>query len=468
MNRFKQLFSDTLIFAVGNFTTKLLLFVLMPLYTYALTKEEYGVSDLLSNSIELIMPVLTLCISEAIFRFSMDKDIDFRKLFSNGINFILLSSLFLLFLLLVGRFFFNINYWFYFFCLYFSSTFKQLFSQFVRGLGFVKIFAISGVVGAIVLVGVNIISLLWLKTGVEGYLFSYIASNVIVVIYLYLVLGLRRYISVGSFDRKLLISMLTYSLPLIPNLLSWWFANVSSRYVIVLYCGMGVAGGFSAASKMPSIVNMLSSVFQQAWQLSSVKEHSKANPLDFYSKVFKYYSAFILVSCSFIIALTPILSRFLLIGEFYKSWIYTPLLMVSATLGCYSVFFGTFYMVAKKNKMIMLSTLIGAIVNIVVCFVLIPVIGVNGALIANIISYLIIVIMRFIDTKKIANISVEKYKLILGVLLIMVQAVLFTFNTTVTIVLGCAVFLVIVCMNCRSLFDVMKYVLISFNRNKKI
>ena len=101
MSGFKQLYSDTLIFAIGSFATKLLMLALMPLYTFALTKEEFGLSDLLNNSLELLMPILTLCISDAVFRFSIDKDTDLVSVFSNGLFFLLLTSSVFLFILLI-------------------------------------------------------------------------------------------------------------------------------------------------------------------------------------------------------------------------------------------------------------------------------------------------------------------------------------------------------------------------------
>ena len=78
--KFKSLFSDTLIFAVGNILTKLILFVLMPIYTSAMTTSEYGTGELIYNTVELTLPIVTLCLYEAVFRFSIDIESDHKKL----------------------------------------------------------------------------------------------------------------------------------------------------------------------------------------------------------------------------------------------------------------------------------------------------------------------------------------------------------------------------------------------------
>jgi len=230
------------------------------------------------------------------------------------------------------------------------------------------------------------------------------------------------YIEISTINKKLLIQMLIFSLPNIPNLLSWWVVNLSSRYIIIGFCGASIAGLFSAASKLPAMINLLSTIFQQAWQYSSSKEYGKADSHQFFSDVFKYYSAFILVSCSGLIMITPLISKILLKGDFYTAWIYVPLLLLSATLGCYSIFFGTFYLASKKNFMAMVSTLAGAVVNLIVCFVFVPVIGVYGALFASVLSYFVIVVIRIIDTRKYANIVIQWPTLIVGWCILLIQA----------------------------------------------
>ena len=224
-------------------------------------------------------------------------------------------------------------------------------------------------------------------------------------------------------DKALLRNMIIYSLPLIPNMLSWWMTNISSRYIIAGYCGLGIAGLFAGASKIPALINVVASVFQQAWQFASVKEYQESAKSEFYSRVFYYYSFFVIMSSSVILAVLPYLSHFILKGKFYEAWIYTPLLLFSATLGCYSIFFGTFYAVVKDNKKTMYTTLVGAAVNIVLCFMLIPVIGVLGALIANVASYLVIVGMRVCDVKKYVYIVINRAVVAIDVLLVFCQAV---------------------------------------------
>jgi len=422
MDKFKQLLSNTFIFAVGNVLTKLMLFFLMPLYTTTLTTAEFGISDLLNNTIELLLPIFTLSIIEAVFRFSLDKDADHKGVLTLGLSILTIGFILIVILVSIGNYFIKYEYAWYLVFMFITYALKYLLASFTRGLGYVKIFALNGIVSTIILVILNILFLMVFNWGIHGYLLAIIISNFFGAIYLFFVAKLYLYIKINNINKKLLKEMLVFSLPNIPNLLSWWVVNISSRYIIIIFYGASIAGLFSAASKLPSMINLLSAIFQQAWQYSSSKEYGKDDSHQFFSNVFKYYSAFIMVSCSGLIMMTPFISKILLKGDFYMAWTYVPLLLFSATLGCYSVFFGTFYIASKKNFMAMISTIIGGIVNLIICFTLVPNIGVKGVLYASVLSYFVIVVIRIIDTRKYVNINIHWATLIIGLCILFCQA----------------------------------------------
>lgn len=286
-----------------------------------------------------------------------------------------------------------------------------------------KEFAINGILGAMFLLSGTYLLLGIFKLGINGYLLSLIVANITSLIYLLYKVRIDLYLNFTLYNKVVLRNMLLFSLPLIPNMLSWWITNISSRYIIAGYCGLGIAGLFAGASKIPALINVLASVFQQSWQFASVKEYQEASGSNFYSRVFHYYSFFVIMSSTTILVSIPYISYFILKGEFLEAWIYTPLLLFSATLGCYSIFFGTFYAVVKDNKKAMYSTMVGAGINIVLCFLLIPLINVAGALVANVISYSVIVILRIRDAKKYINISINRVVVLMSLLLLLGQAI---------------------------------------------
>lgn len=424
MGKFKSLVSDTLIFAIGNFTVKFLYFIIMPIYTASLSSEEFGLADLLNNTLQLVVPIFTLSISDAVFRFMLDKDADKSRFLSNGF-FVLFGGFIVVIvgIILISFIAHLDTYWYYFVLWYLFEALRILFAQYTRADGKIWIFSLNGIIGAFVLLISTYILVLRLELGVSGYLISFIISDVASIIFLICRIPIITRIKWCNVKISVITMMLTYSLPLIPNMLSWWFTNISSRYVVAGFCGLSIAGLFSSASKLPALLNIVTSVFQQSWQIASVREFQESQKSFFFDSVFRKYSFVCLMACSILIILVPFVSKIVLQGEFYKAWVYTPMLLFSALLGCYSTFLGTFYSVVKDNVKAMKSTLWGAGINILLCICTIPFIGVIGALIANTVSYLIIVAIRTKDVQQYIYLPINYKIFIISVFACLLQAI---------------------------------------------
>ncbi len=427
MNRYKDLLSDTFVIGIGNFMTKLIYFFLMPIYTLSLSANEFGQADLLNNLAALLLPLLTLSISEGVFRFVLDKRENPNELLSIGISIIGICSLIFALCVVCVFSYTKESYWIYFYFYFISEAFRSLFAQFARGTGKIRVFSISGIIAAFVLFASTYMLLQELLLGVNGYLLAFIIANSCSIAYLYLSVKSIQNL-VWSFSVEKTKMVLLYSLPLIPNTLSWWATNVFSRYIIAYHCGIGLAGLFAAISKLPALVNIVTSVFQQSWQISSVRESEAKDRIVFYSKIFTLYSAVALIAGSIILIMIPYISRFVLQGDFYAAWIYTPLLLFSAILGCFSVYFGNFYTVSKNTKAVMITTLYGAITNVLLCIVFVPLWDIYGALIASVASFMVIVTIRYRDTYKMFPIQFNKSIIFSSLVLLFLESIAMTLD----------------------------------------
>ncbi|EOU1807093.1 lipopolysaccharide biosynthesis protein [Clostridium perfringens] len=466
MNKYKELVSNTIIFAIGNFMSKFLMFVLMPLYTSVLTTEQYSVAEMLNTAIELIIPIFTLCIVDGVFRFCIDEDNDIKQILNNGIAVISIGFCILLLFVPILYKFISREYILSFILLYLTTAYKNVFLQFARGINKVKEFAIAGIISSIIMIIANIVLLKFINMGVVGYLLSITISNVVTIIYIFIKLDIVKKLSMKYIDNFLLKKMIIYSVYLVPNSISWWITNIANRYIVIIFCGANVGGLFLAASKIPSLINIISTIFQQAWQFSSSKEYKSDSKEIFYSTTLKYYSMMILIGGSFIILITPYISKFILSGDFYSGWIYAPLLIVSAIIGCYSYYFGTIYIVVKNNRMNMISTIIGAIASLISSIILVPTMGVIGATISMIISYSIITIIRIIDTNKYIKLTVNYKKIILSVVLLIVQSIILISKLHNKIILSIIIFLIILLIHTKDAFKLYNNIYNEFINNK--
>lgn len=457
-SKYKVLMNNTAVFAIGNILVKLISFVLMPLYTSVLTTEQYAVSELLNSIIEIVLPIMTLCMIEALYRFSIDETIDYSCAFMNALRTVLAGDVIILIICIFIYYLFDYQYSISFAILYISATFYKFTIQFARGLGYSKIFAASGVINALILVISNIILLVVLRGGVKSYLNSFAIAYVIGGMFAFVAAKEYHYVKVNYKDKMLYKQMLFYGIPNIPNMLAWWINTVSDRYIIMYVCGAGVAGLYTVASKLPSIINLVSSVFQQAWQYSTAKEIEKKDKNHFFSQVYRVYAPVCFVTCALLIVLTPLLSEILFQKEFYSGWRYVPFLLVAATVGCFSTFFGTFFNAVKKNTVVMSSTLTGAMVNIVLNFVLIPLFGPMAATITTVVSYIIVTVIRVICSKRYVVIELHTVKSVVVIMMLLAESVLMIYAGRVGVILStiiCVMIVVLYISVLRELLDIM-------------
>ncbi|EMG28808.1 oligosaccharide flippase family protein [Listeria fleischmannii] len=291
----KKLGKNVFIIALGNFGSKFLVFLLVPFYTFYLTPKEYGLSDLIVMSVMVLLPILTLSIGDGLFRFNLDNQ-DRNKTFSSAIGVWLVAML----LVLVGVLIVSFIVGFYILTILVALliAFQSLYiilQQQIRSMNYLKLYASSGIILTIVLVLSNIVCLKYLGLGVNGFLFSQVLAFFVGNL---LILAFGRVISLFSFrdmSKSLLKKMLNYSMPLIPNSLLWWVLQVADRYIITFFLGVGTAGLYTVATKIPNILYIIHGVFFQAWSLT-VLEEKKENQSSFFAQVFSAYSLLFFVS----------------------------------------------------------------------------------------------------------------------------------------------------------------------------
>lgn len=425
---YKNLVSDTAVFAVGNMLTKAIQFFLLPMYTALLSAEQYGIGELVNNLSELLYPLCCIGIYEGVFRFSLDRDADRKEVFSTGalvalslIPVVIAAGVF-------GFSFTGFDYTWYLVVLCLASSLKMLCLQFAKGIGKTILYAASGIAGALILCGAGFLLLGVWGMGVVGYLLALILAQFVQLLITACGSRIWRYFSFASISREMTGKLVGYSLPMIPNALAWWFVNLSGRYIVLLSQGAAAAGLYTAASKLPSIMVMLVTIFQQAWQIFSAREFSSNDRSESFAMVFRVYTACLLCSGSLVIAISEPLSRLMLSGEFYEAWVLVPPLMLGAVINGYSTYFGTLYNAAKRNGMIFVTTILGATLNIVMGIVLSFSVGVWGPVIGSVVAYSTISLTRAIDTKKFVSFRCDLRYQGIGIAVLAIEAVALAAN----------------------------------------
>ncbi|OFT35533.1 hypothetical protein HMPREF3165_09895 [Actinomyces sp. HMSC08A09] len=409
--RIAFLLGNTLVFALGGLAVKAVSLVLMPLYTTALTAGEYGTAELLNSAIEIVLPLLSLGVVEALYRFSIDDDVPKDELFAGSLVVLGGGALCTGVLCALGSVLWDMEHAGSFFVLFCSVCVFKATTQLARGLGHVRRFVAYGLINALAMVVSTYLLLVRARLGVGGYLWSFTIGYLVGGLVAFLGSAEYRLLAPFRIDRALLRRMLVYSLPLVPNLLSWWLVSVSGRYVVLWGGGLVAAGLFTAASKMPALVNIVASVFQQAWQYSTAREIDSPDRGAFFGVVMRGYSLATLTVAGLVIALNRPISRVMLQAEFAEGWRYVPLLMLVASFGVISIFFESFYQALKNSGVLMASTALGAVVNVILGVALVPFMGPWGAGLAGAVAYMLVLVVRARDLRRRINLPIDRLRL---------------------------------------------------------
>ena len=202
MNRYQKLLGNTMIFAIGTFSSKLLVFVMNHFYTAALTKPEYAVANIIILVSNIIIPVASLGIANAVIRYGVDPTNDRSEVFSISILTVLGGVLLLLpFYPLIGPVLQHFlpqseilpSYVMLIYLYVLVSSLQAACSQFVRALGHVRLYALDGVFRTVMTVVFNILFLSVLKIGIPGFVLSVVCSDGLTVIALCFIEKLPRY-----------------------------------------------------------------------------------------------------------------------------------------------------------------------------------------------------------------------------------------------------------------------------------
>ncbi len=429
MNKYQKLAGNTLIFAIGSFGAKFLSFFLIRLYTGCLNTDEYSTADLLYQTVNILYPIVTMSMADAVIRFGMDKGYDSRAVYTSAITstviglalLALLSPLFNLWDIYAGY-----SFLLYVYC-YFSS-FRQIASNFVRAKGYVKLFAVDGIISTLTIVIFNIIFLVVCKMGVEGYILSIILSDALSFTGLTFIAGLHKYLDFRYFAKKTFKEMLKYSVPLIPTYILWWITSASDRWLVIHFDGAAENGIYSAAYKIPSLLMMFTTLFFQAWQMSAIENRSDSELPKFYGKVYGAYSSALMIAAAGIIMLVKPLTYLLVDNDPEKNYIfgyhYTPILIIAMVFQCLCQFTSSVYNVKKKSLNSMWTSAIAAAVNIILNLIFIPKWGAYGAAIATAAAYASCFAVRIFDVTKMIKFKAEHIRMILNTLIIIGMAVL--------------------------------------------
>ena len=430
MNQKKELIKNTLIISIGKFSTQLVSFLLLPLYTSLLSTSEYGQYDLLNTISIFLIPCVTLLMEEGMFRFLIDAktDKDKSQVFSATIIFSLISFLVWSILIFIVGTIIDYPHTIYLIFYILASLLSSLAGSSARGLSKFKLYSLFCFISSFATILLNILFIVVFKMGLSSLFLSYIIGNSIVSIWLLLKIKINKYTNFKNLSKSKVKEMIKYSLPLVPNSISWNAISLTNRLLITNYLGDSKNGIYSIGNRFPTIINTCYSYFNLSWKESASKALKNDDKDDFYNSVYINLKHFLICVSILVIAVLPFLFNILVKNAYREAYYYIPIMIMSVYFSNLSNFCSGIFSAYKDTKILAKTTIVATIINFLITISLISKIGLYAPVVSTLISYFVIYIYRNYKLKKYIIFDKDKYSILSIVVLLIVSFLYYTKN----------------------------------------
>lgn len=431
MGKIKSLMLNTIMIAIGKFSTQVLNFLLLPLYTHILAPEVYGEFDFIIAIGMLIAPLVTLLLEESMFRFLVDcnEEKEKKTVITNTIIFALgnLFLFILIMLLLLNLTGYKLGKYIILYVV--SIVLISITNAITRGNADFVTYTISNFISSAITIIMNVILIVYFKCGLEGLIYSIVIANTISVAFVFFKLRIYRYIDLKIFDKNLFKEMVKYSMPLVPNTMCWSVINTSDRLFIMNVLGAASNGIYSVACKFSNVANTCYSFFDIAWKETSVhiaKEEEKDENYSFiYNNIKNVLITIVVVLIPFIKLVYPVI----IAEEYLEGTTYVPILLISVIFSSIAGFLGGIFTAYKETKIIGFTSIMAAGINLIINILLIKKIGIYAAAFSTLIASFMMYAVRKLCVKRF--VKLENRNMVIQKILLVISVVLFYLNQSV-------------------------------------
>lgn len=385
MKKEKKLFKDTILYSIAQFSSAGLQFLVLPIYTRYFTPATFGQWDVLLATVTILLPIISLELSAATYRWLLDDTSGYTEatIITTGWRQLLKNMLIFSLIVMLIQLMIDIPYFWEILVWMNLLLMTQFLQQCARGLQRNTLFASLLFLPTAIAIVFIISSIFFFPLGIHAFLYGNILALAMTSAFAFYRLSFYRYMK-GPIHQPLLHAYISYALPIIPAAISWILMTMLDRVIITTYLGAAANGIYAIALKIPAILLMCNTIFSLAWKDSVLTYYDEKDNPSYFLKTHRYYVFFL--GCAlilFTILAKPIISRF--IGQaFHEAWHYSGLLLLAVFFQSLALFWAAIFHGAKKTPIILYSTLLGVLLNLILNILLVTPYGLYGVSIASI------------------------------------------------------------------------------------
>ena len=404
------------IYSILNLLQKGINFLLIPILTLYLTPQDYGIVAVVAALNAFLYKIYLLSLNASVNRFYYEykeDELKVRKLFGTTVTFVFLTSVVLTIILLFGHNFLidpflgGVSFFPYMLLGMISVLFNPVFMIYQNtlqakqeGIKYARQNLMFFIVNLIFL----LVSVVIFELGAQGVIGALALTNFI--FFLYTLTKFSKEIKFGI-DFVILRDSLKYSLPLVPHSISAVASTFIDRIFINNFLSTSLVGIYSLGNNFGGIIALISSGVNQAF-VPWFNERVKSGTIQTIPKVTKILVMFYCLTAlgislfgkDVIISLTP--------SNYHSSWVVIPIISFSCVYHSVYYFFSVplFYNIKKKGSSVLpIYTIMAAIINIGLNFILIMKFKIIGAAIASFLTEFMLVMALSMVYKKFVKIN---------------------------------------------------------------
>lgn len=388
---------NSVLFLIGSIFSKLLSFILLPLYTTYIPTHDFGAYDIATLYVSLVSGIVYFEIWSAMLRYMYDYD-ESGKMTVIKSSFLIFAISSLVFSVVSGivTLVAGIEYFHLVIIWGITTALATYVSFLARGLGKNVDFAVSGILNTATCLGVNILLIVVLNMNYSALYIGSICGTLVQSVYLVLRLGITKKVVKAKKDSVLTKEIFKYAFPLCLNTAAYWVLHSSARIIYNALCGDSASGIFSVGNKFGTIIVLATTCFTYAWQDMSFSASSENASSTLYSTASKKYLLFLSTCLCAALPVLRILFPVIVKGDYVEAINYVPLFLVVAVASGYSAFIGNIFYAIKSTKVISISTFVSGIVTVTTSVPLIKLFGANGANMAVLSGFVVNIVIRFL------------------------------------------------------------------------
>lgn len=401
MSKANGLVKNTFIISIGKISTQIISFLLLPLYTAKVSTEDYGNADFVMSIAAFAVPFLTLLLEESMFRFLIDArdEEEKEKIISHtfiicAVNTMIIS---LIFGIVVWLFKYNLGFSIWMYCV--ASVFIALSNALARGTGAILTYSISNFIASALTIALNLIFIFTFHWGFQALILSGVIANSVAAVFVFYMIGLLRYLKLNNIDLDLTKKMLKYSMPLVPNTISWGIINVSDRLVLMGIAGASVNGLYSVAYKFPNLINTFYGFFVIAWKETSAKM-AKDNDFSEMKKITETVSRMLFSITILMITGIRFVYPLFVDGNYWSGVTVVPLLSISVFYSSFAGYIGGIFTAFKDTKVLGITSFVAAVINLFIDLCLVRSLGIFAAAISTLVASVFLYFYRVLHVRK--------------------------------------------------------------------